>query len=54
MNIKYKDYIDSIHHFPIEGIIYRDIQPVLADNIVFKSAMIWDNYLLRYQIIGLE
>tara|TARA_B100000900_G_scaffold326434_1_gene286437 strand:- start:6343 stop:6846 length:504 start_codon:yes stop_codon:yes gene_type:complete len=39
MNIKYKDYIDSIHHFPIEGIIYRDIQPVLADNIVFKSAI---------------
>ena len=39
MNIDYKDYINSIHHFPIEGIIYRDIQPLLADNIAFKSAI---------------
>ena len=39
MNINYKDYINSIHHFPIEGIIYRDIQPLLADNIAFKSAI---------------
>ena len=28
--IDYKDYINNIHHFPIEGIIYRDIQPILA------------------------
>ena len=39
MNINYKDYINNIHHFPIEGIIYRDIQPLLADNIAFKSAI---------------
>ena len=35
----YKDYIDNIHHFPIEGIIYRDIQPLLADGFVFNSAI---------------
>jgi len=35
----YKDYIDSIHHFPIEGIIYRDIQPLLADSNVFMDAV---------------
>ena len=39
MNINYKDYINNVHHFPIEGIIYRDIQPLLADNIAFKSAI---------------
>ena len=35
----YKDYIDNIHHFPIEGIIYRDIQPLLADSNVFMDAV---------------
>ena len=35
----YKDYIDSIHHFPVEGIIYRDIQPLLADSNVFMDAV---------------
>ena len=39
MNINYKDYINDIPDFPIEGIIYRDIQPLLADNIAFKSAI---------------
>jgi adenine phosphoribosyltransferase len=39
MNINYKDYINDISDFPIEGIIYRDIQPLLADNIAFKSAI---------------
>jgi len=37
--IDYKDYIDNIHHFPIEGIIYRDIQPLLADSSVFMDAV---------------
>jgi len=35
----YKKYIDSIHHFPVEGIIYRDIQPLLADSNVFMDAV---------------
>lgn len=37
--MNYKDYIDSIHHFPVEGIIYRDIQPLLADSNVFMDAV---------------
>ena len=37
--IDYKDYINNIHHFPIEGIIYRDIQPILADGLLFNSAI---------------
>ena len=36
--IDYKDYINNIHHFPIEGIIYRDIQPILADGLLFNSS----------------
>ena len=39
MNINYKDYINDIPDFPIDGILYRDIQPLLADNIAFKSAI---------------
>jgi len=39
MNINYKDYINDIPDFPIDGIMYRDIQPLLADNIAFKSAI---------------
>ena len=35
----YKKHIDSIHHFPVEGIIYRDIQPLLADSNVFMDAV---------------
>ena len=37
--MNYKDYIDSIHHFPVEGIIYRDIQPLLADSNVFMDVV---------------
>ena len=39
MNINYKDYINDIPDFPIDGILYRDIQPLLADNRAFKSAI---------------
>mgnify|MGYP001259135695 FL=1 len=35
----YKKYIGSIRDFPIEGITYRDIQPLLANDIVFHSAI---------------
>ena len=39
MNINYKDYINDIPDFPIDGILYRDIQPLLEDSIAFKSAI---------------
>ena len=35
----YKEFIDNIHHFPTEGIIYRDIQPILANDKVFQSVI---------------
>ena len=35
----YKKQIDNIHNFPIEGIIYKDIQPLLANSDVFMDAV---------------
>ena len=37
--INYKSYIDSIPDFPKEGILYRDIQPLLANDKIFKQAI---------------
>ena len=37
--INYKSYIDTIPDFPKEGILYRDIQPLLANDEVFKQAI---------------
>tara|TARA_B100000925_G_scaffold223941_1_gene172516 strand:- start:927 stop:1424 length:498 start_codon:yes stop_codon:yes gene_type:complete len=37
--MNYKDYIDNIPDFPIEGIQYKDIQPLLADTVAFESAI---------------
>lgn len=35
----FKDYIENIPDFPIKGIQYKDIQPILADGFVFNSAI---------------
>lgn len=35
----FKDYIENIADFPIKGIQYKDIQPILADGFVFNSAI---------------
>lgn len=37
--MNYKDYIENIPDFPIEGIQYKDIQPLLADTVAFESAI---------------
>ena len=37
--MNYKDYIENIPNFPIEGIQYKDIQPLLADTVAFESAI---------------
>ena len=39
MAVNYKEYIGTIQDFPIEGIIYRDIQPLLANHTVFMDAI---------------
>lgn len=35
----YKEYIGKIENFPIQGITYRDIQPLLANHVVFLEAI---------------
>ena len=35
----YEEYIESIPDFPKEGILYRDIQPLLEDDFVFSKAI---------------
>ena len=35
----YKKHIGKIENFPIEGITYRDIQPLLANHTVFMDAI---------------
>ena len=31
----YKEYIEPVLDFPHEGILYRDIQPLLEDDFMF-------------------
>ena len=35
----YKEYVGKIENFPIEGITYRDIQPLLANHTVFMEVI---------------
>lgn len=37
--INFKEYIDNIPDFPEKGIMYRDIQPLLKNQTVFKEAI---------------
>ena len=39
MAVNYKEYIGIIQDFPIEGIIYRDIQPLLANETISRKAI---------------
>lgn len=38
MKYNYKDYIADVKDFPIEGILFRDITPLMANGDVFKEA----------------
>ena len=37
--INFKDYIEDVQDFPIEGINFKDIQPLLADEEAFFDAL---------------
>jgi|SRR5690554_2721032 len=36
--MNYKDYIQDVPDFPIEGVLFRDITPLMANGKVFKHA----------------
>jgi len=36
--MNYKNYIQDVPNFPIDGILFRDITPLMADGKAFKSA----------------
>ena len=38
MKINYKDYVADVKDFPIEGILFRDITPLMANGEIFKEA----------------
>lgn len=40
MKIKLTDYIHTIKDFPVEGIWYKDIQPLLENELAFKQAVV--------------
>lgn len=35
----YKDYIETIKDYPVKGIEFRDIQPLLKENSIFKYSI---------------
>lgn len=37
--INFKEYIEDVQDFPIEGITYRDIQPLLGNKSAFKESI---------------
>ena len=43
--MNYKDFITDVPNWPAEGVLFKDITPLLADNQVFNSA-IDDIYVL--------
>jgi len=47
MNINLKNYINEIPDFPIEGILYKDIQPLLQNSIAFNAAVSEMYYLVN-------
>ena len=37
--MSYKDYITEVNNFPIDGVSFKDISPLLANEEVFKSTI---------------
>ena len=38
--MSYKDFITEIPDFPIDGVNFKDLSPLLADEQTFRSALV--------------
>tara|TARA_Y100000361_G_scaffold152731_1_gene172879 strand:- start:716 stop:1219 length:504 start_codon:yes stop_codon:yes gene_type:complete len=38
--MSYKDYIDEVPDFPVEGVNFKDLSPLLSDEKLFRTAII--------------
>ena len=47
----YKKYIADVKDFPIEGILFRDITPLMANGEAFKEACKKIQYMKKVQIL---
>ena len=52
--INFRNYIEAIPDYPKDGIIYRDIQPLLMNQMVFKEAIKRMGNMVDVPIIGLH
>ena len=50
--IDYKNYIESIENFPKEGILFRDIQPLLENSEVFFDALYEMGQMINLEEVG--
>jgi adenine phosphoribosyltransferase len=50
--MQYKDFITDVPNWPAEGVLFKDITPLLADQKVFNSAV--DDLIMLVEELGVE
>jgi adenine phosphoribosyltransferase len=50
--MQYKDFITDVPNWPAEGVLFKDITPLLADQKIFNSAV--DDLIMLVEELGVE
>jgi len=50
--MNYKDFITDVPNWPAEGVLFKDITPLLADQKIFNSAV--DDLIMLVEELGVE